>query len=110
MGMQNGIDDSLHLEDSLIVSQNVNIELPYDHQFHSNTTAYTTKFHNTQQKKFKKQEHCAIQNTTAEKKSRHIAFSSVAQSCPILCDPVDCRMPGLPVHYQLPEFTQTHVH
>ena len=53
MGMQNGIDDSLHLEDSLIVSQNVNIELPYDHQFHSNTTAYTTKFHHTQQKKFK---------------------------------------------------------
>ena len=37
-------------------------------------------------------------------------FSSVAQSCPTLCDPVDCSMPGLPVHHQLPEFTQTHVH
>ena len=31
-------------------------------------------------------------------------------SCPILCDPMDCSTPGLPVHHQLPEFTQTHVH
>ena len=37
-------------------------------------------------------------------------FSSVAQSCPILCDPMDCRTPGLPVHHQLPELTKTHVH
>ena len=37
-------------------------------------------------------------------------FSSVAQLCPTLCDPVNCSMPGLPVHHQLPEFTQTHVH
>ena len=37
-------------------------------------------------------------------------FSSVAQSCPTLCDPMDCSPPGLPVHHQLPEFTQTHVH
>ena len=36
--------------------------------------------------------------------------SSVARSCPTLCDPRDCSMPGLPVHHQLPEFTQTHVH
>ena len=40
----------------------------------------------------------------------HIQFSSVTQSCPTLCDPMDCSMPGLPVHHQLPEFTQTHVH
>ena len=39
-----------------------------------------------------------------------VQFSSVAQSCLTLCDPVDCSMPGLPVHHQLPEFTQTHVH
>ena len=38
------------------------------------------------------------------------AFSSVAQSCPTLCDPMNCSTPGLPVHHQLPEFTQTHVH
>ena len=38
------------------------------------------------------------------------SFSSVAQSCPTLCDPMNFRMPGLPVHHQLPEFTQTHVH
>ena len=37
-------------------------------------------------------------------------FSSVAQSCLTLCDPMDCSMPGLPVHHQLLEFTQTHVH
>ena len=40
-------------------------------------------------------------------------FSSVqlvAQSCPTLCNPMNCSMPGLPVHHQLPEFTQTHVH
>ena len=37
-------------------------------------------------------------------------FSSVTQSCPTLCDPMDCSMPGLPVPYHLPEFAQTHVH
>ena len=36
-------------------------------------------------------------------------LSSVAHSCPTLCDPTDCSMPGLSVHHQLPEFTQTHV-
>ena len=39
-----------------------------------------------------------------------VQFSSVAQLCPTLCDPMNHSMPGLPVHYQLPEFTQTHVH
>ena len=37
-------------------------------------------------------------------------FSSVAQSCPTLCDPMDRSRPGLPVDHQLPEFTQTQVH
>ena len=37
-------------------------------------------------------------------------FSSVAQLCPTLCDPMDCSTSGLPVHHQLPELTQTHVH
>ena len=37
-------------------------------------------------------------------------FSSVIQSCPTLCKPMNLSMPGLPVHHQLPEFTQTHVH
>ena len=35
---------------------------------------------------------------------------SVAQSCPTLCDPMDCSMPGFPVVHYLPEFAQTHVH
>ena len=37
-------------------------------------------------------------------------FSSVTQSCPTLCNPMNHSTPGLPVHHQLPEFTQTHVH
>ena len=39
-----------------------------------------------------------------------VQFSSVAQSCPTLCGPMNCSMPGLRVHYQLLEFTQTNVH
>ena len=39
-----------------------------------------------------------------------VQFSSVAQLCPILCDPMNHSTPGLPVHHQLLEFTQTHVH
>ena len=40
----------------------------------------------------------------------YVQFSSVPQSCPTLCDPMNCSTPGLSVHHQLPEFTQTHVH
>ena len=39
-----------------------------------------------------------------------VQFSSVAQSCPTLCDPMNRSTPSLPVHHQLPEFTQTHIH
>ena len=39
-----------------------------------------------------------------------VQFSSVVQLCPTLCDPMNCSTPGLPVHHQLLEFTQTHVH
>ena len=39
-----------------------------------------------------------------------VEFSSATQSCPTLCDPMNRSMPGLPIHHQLPEFTQTHVH
>ena len=39
-----------------------------------------------------------------------VLFTSVAQLCPTLCDPIDYSMPGFPVHHQLPELTQTHVH
>ena len=38
------------------------------------------------------------------------SVSSVTQSCPTLCDPTDCNTPGFPVHHQLPEFIQTHIH
>ena len=39
-----------------------------------------------------------------------VPFSSVAQSCPTLCNPMNCSTPDLPVHHQLPEITQTNVH
>ena len=52
---------------------------------------------------------------TAKKNAKSVCispvqFSSVTQSCPTLCDPMNRSTPGLPVHHQLPEFTQTHVH
>ena len=45
---------------------------------------------------------CLLYNT--------IQFTSVAQSCRTLCNPMNCSIAGLPVHHQLPEFTQTHAH
>ena len=45
-----------------------------------------------------------------KKTIHHDQFSSVAQLCPTLCNPMNCSTPGLPVHHHLPEFTQTHVH
>ena len=45
-----------------------------------------------------------------QRKETSFQFSSVTQSCPTLCDPMDCSTPGLPVHHQLPEPTQIHVH
>ena len=55
--------------------------------------------------------HCGKQWRVLKKlKIKFHQFSSVAQSCLTLSDTMDCRTPGLPVHHQLPEFTQTHVH
>ena len=45
-----------------------------------------------------------------QQKSHSVQFSSVTQSCLTLCVPMNCSTPGLPVHHQLLEFTQTHVH
>jgi len=49
-------------------------------------------------------------NKLKDKNHMIISVRSVAQSCPTLCDPMNRSTPGLPVHHQLPEFTQTHVH
>ena len=46
----------------------------------------------------------------AKECSSLVKFSSVAQSCPTLCNPMNCSTPGLPVHHHLPEFTQTHIY
>ena len=48
--------------------------------------------------------------TTCLTENVSVQFHSVAQSCPALCDPMNRSTPGLPVHHQLLEFTQTHVH
>ena len=53
---------------------------------------------------------CMISSWTVFSLIGSVQFSSVAQLCLILWDPVNLSMPGLPVHHQLPEFTQTHVH
>ena len=66
----------------------------------------------------KKQEKSQINNITLhlkqlekeEMKNPRVQFSSVTQSYLTLCDPVNHSMPGLPVHHQNPEFTQTHIH
>ena len=59
----------------------------------------------------------SINKSLARKNKKHLTvglysvqFRSVTQPCPTLCDPMNCSMPGLPVHHQLREFTQTHVH
>ena len=52
----------------------------------------------------------ATDNTEIQRIIRSVKFSSVAQSCPTLCEPMNPSTPGLPVHHQLLEFTQTHVH
>ena len=51
-----------------------------------------------------------FQVNCSQKQAGSVQFSSVAQLCPTLCDPMNRSTPGLPVHHQLLEFTQTHVH
>ena len=51
-----------------------------------------------------------LQTQVANTEFSFLQFSSVAQLCPTLCDPMDCSTPGFPVHHQVPELTQTHVH
>ena len=54
--------------------------------------------------------HCCSDLCAISRETKLCQFSSVAQSCLTLWDPMDCSMPGFPAHNQLPEFTQTHVH
>ena len=61
------------------------------------------KSQNTQQKRY-------VTNSVKTLKIRSDQIRSVAQSCPTLCDPMNRSTPGLPVHHQLPEFNQTHIH
>ena len=54
--------------------------------------------------------HALLQGIFPTQGSNPCLFSSATQSCPTLCDPVDCSTSGFPVHHQLPELAQTHVH
>ena len=54
--------------------------------------------------------HCGGFSCCRARALERVQFSSVAQLCPTLCDPMDCSAPGFPVHHQLLEPTQTHVH
>ena len=53
---------------------------------------------------------CCILEEANLTRKLNVLFTSVAQSCPNLCNHMDCRMPGLPAHHQLLEFTQVHAH
>ena len=72
----------------------------------------------TGKRKCKPKGKCGVQNQVKKEKeavtkiiiTTTIQFSSVAQSCPTLGDPMNRSTPGLPVHHQLPKFTQTHFH
>ena len=57
-------------------------------------------------------QYCSLQHWTllSLPETSTVQLSSVAQLCPTRCDPIDCSTSGLPVHHQLPEFTQTHLH
>ena len=64
--------------------------------------------------KFYQAQHLQYRHSNCHRKiqfsASSVQFSSVAQLCLTLCDPMNCSTSGLPVHYQLQEFTQTHVH
>ena len=51
-----------------------------------------------------------VKEDTSQGHFSSVQFNSVTQSCPTLCDPMDCSMPDLPVHHQLLQLTQIHVH
>ena len=53
---------------------------------------------------------CYLKEEGKSHQWKWLQFSSIQSFSPTLCDPMNCSMPGLPVHHQLPEFTQTHIH
>ena len=70
----------------------------------------TLQISSIQSKKIKFQSRSKDTKVFINKLGIDYQLSSVTQSCPTLCDPMNHSMPGLPVHHQLPEFTQTHAH
>ena len=64
----------------------------------------------TQNRTRLKQHSSSSSSSSSLYENRSVQFSSVSQSCPTLCDPMNRSMPGLPIHHHLLEFTQTHIH
>ena len=87
--------------------------LVFDEKFSSDTLTVVTQDHFPLVKQERKKKECfqKLKKDGTYGFFLVFQFSSVAQSCPTLCDPMNCSMPGLPgVLHHLPEFTQTHVH
>ena len=71
---------------------------------------YQLSYEGTRLLEFKSLLYCAFTVSASYLTLSSVQFSLVSQSCPTLCDLMNCSTPGLPVHHQLPEFTQTHVY
>ena len=111
MGMQNGISAS---EDSLAVSYKIKYTLIIEPSncswWHLSQLVETLCPHKNLLMNAYRSVISNCQNLEITNISFSQSVSSVTQSCPTLCDPMNRSMPGLPVHHQLPESTQTHVH
>ena len=73
-------------------------------------TPWTAAYQTPPSMGFSRQEYWSGLSFPSPERYFSVQFSSVTQSCPTLCDPMNHSTPGLPVHHQLPELTQTHVH
>ena len=96
------IENKCKLKSTLLVKKKVKVTQSYPTLWKSpNTGQYTHHYlANTS----------AVMAGTRRNKQVQVQFSSVAQLCPTLWDPMNRSMPGLPVHHQLPDSTQTHAH
>ena len=97
-----------------LTSRDMQIKTKAMHHLARVRVAFITKSINNRIERGEKRALCwwegKLVTDTVENNISSAQFNSVAQLCRTLCDPMDCSMPGLPVHHQLPESTQTHVH
>ena len=65
---------------------------------------------NLKESRGRKANMCGVDKLDVTGATEYLCVCSVAKFCATLCNPMDCSMPGFPVHHQLPELAQTHVH